>query len=66
MCGIRVVNRPRRLKGTSGAEYIARPNGNLAGSPLGNPRHVGQRIPAIDSAEAGVDVWTAGATLERP
>jgi hypothetical protein len=63
MLGIQVVNRPRRLKGTPGAEYIARPNGTLAGSPLGNPRHVGHRVPEIDRAEAGVDVWTAGATL---
>lgn len=63
MQGIQVVNRPRRLKGTPGAEYIARPNGGLAGSPLGNPRHVGHRVPDIDRAEAGVDFWTAGATL---
>lgn len=63
MYGIAVVNRPRQLKGTPGAEYIARTNGNLAGSPLGNPRHVGHRVPDIDRAEAGVVLWTAGATL---
>lgn len=63
MQGMMVVNRPRGLKGTPGAEYIARANGNLPASPLGNPRHVGHRVPAIDRAEAGVAVCTAGATL---
>lgn len=53
---IEVVNRPRGLKGTPGAEYIARGGRGVAGSPLANPRRLRDPKP-------GGGVWERGETI---
>lgn len=56
MCGqITVVD--KRSKGSNGAIYIARAGRGLAGSPLANPRRLGDPKP-------GGGVWERGETVE--
>lgn len=55
MCEIVVVNKP--AKGSNGAVYIGRGGRGLTGSPLANPRRLGDPKP-------GGGVWERGETVD--